>query len=270
MLTENASTRTREDELLKLKRELGSRLTDPDRLKTPEGIPTGNQKLDHFLLWHGFPKGALTALTGEFGLGGTSLWLGAAAHVLRQGKWVAWVEHKSQLVPLNLWQQNLDLSRFVTITAPESEEQLLWLLQTLMESSLFDLIGCDLPTMPRAHQIRKLQSQARLQHIALVFFADCASVKDKSLFSLLVDFRPREISVERALHRPTPLTLPRRITYASFTLHSRARDGIDSRDRNKCKIELKNALVHEAPSERVLEFEPYSLFDPGDSSFSRE
>ena len=213
-------------EIDRLRGELGQSLISSDRLKRPEGIPTGHPQLDQFLLWNGFPKGALSALTGPIGLGATSLWLESARVVTKQGRWAVWIDREVQLFPLPAWQKELDLSRLVKIERPETEKKLLWLLQELMASTLFDLIGCDLGQVQlRESDLRKLDKQARAFNTAVVFFTGRERFWNPSLFSLIVNFHAHEIRVERALHRPTPHLIPRRITYENFTISQRQPPG---------------------------------------------
>ncbi len=247
----------KQEELQQLRQTLGLQLQNTKLLKQPEGIPTGWTALDQFLLCNGFPKGALTALTGHLGLGATSLWVGAATHVLQRGRWAAWIDREAQLFPLTLWQKDVDLSRLVTIEAPQDKRKLLWLLQELMASTLFDLIGCDLNDRDagfdlREHQLRKLQSQARSLKTVLVFCTGQRQLRCSSLFSLVIRFSRHEICIERALHRPTPHLLPRRITYANFTLHARSRFG---------------SFVHPTG---FAGLEPHPLFDSANSSLLSE
>ncbi len=210
--------------LQELKQELAAHLRAADRLKKPEGIPTGVEAIDSYLLWQGFPKGSLSLVKGELGTGSTSLWIGAAESAIGQNKWVAWINSEVPLFPLPLRQRQLDLSRLVAVEMPEDDEKLFWLLQELMSSSLFEVIGCDLgPRLLKNHQVRKLQTQARALNIALIFLSQRPQSFALSLFALIVHFQKRQIVIERALHRPTPHVLPRRISYASFTLHSRDR-----------------------------------------------
>ena len=203
-------------------------LRDADRLKKPEGIATGLGPLDRFLFWRGLPKGGLSLLNGALGSGATSLWLEAANVALREGRWVAWVNGEVPLSPLSLYHKGAALERFVSIEKPETKK-LFWLLQELMASSLFDLIGCDLDRFSlREHQARKLQAQAREAKLALVFLSRLESPRGSlaSVFSLIVGFEKRRIRVERALHRPTPHSFPRSVHYARFTLHTGDRIGL--------------------------------------------
>lgn len=211
-----------------LKRLLADHLRSADRLKKPEGIPTGFSSLDSFLCWGGLPKGALTLVSGALGTGGTSLWIEAAAYAVHQKKWVAWVSCDVPLMPLSLQQKGMNLGQFVAIEAPEKDEKLLWLLQELMSSQLFDLIGCDLGERQlREHQLRKLQAQARESHVALTFLTRKPSPKGAaaSLYSLILRFEKRRILIERALHRPTPHSFHRSVSYARFTVHTEDRIG---------------------------------------------
>lgn len=269
---------SREEDLEKLKAELGNQLVcDPAQLRRPEGIPTGLKELDQFLLWSGFPKGALSVLTGKPGLGATSLWLGAAAQATKQGRWAVWVDEcrgkasdrEAQLFPLHLWQRELDLSRLVTIEAPEEKEakpgiypakKLLWLLQELMASTLFDLIGCDLGLVRlRDTQVRQLEKQARTFNTALVFIASRERVWNPALYSLVVNFKADEIQVERALHRPTPFSIPRRVTYDSFTVQRNIGTTNDERNR----------IVSSLSAASIQGLEPSALFDPSHPRRSR-
>lgn len=225
-----------------LKRRFATYLREPDHLRKPEGLATGLNVFDRFLSWGGLPKGALSLFCGSLGTGATSLWLEAAAHVTHRGCWAAWVNHDTPLSPLSLHHKGMNLQRFVTIEPAMNEgsqtsinqNKLFWLLQELMSSSLFELIGCDLGRMRlKEHQIRKLQAQARDAHVALVFISQLhpatqffRSGSMASVFSLIATFEKRRILIERALHRPTPHAFSRSVNYARFTLHTGDRIGL--------------------------------------------
>lgn len=207
----------------KLKDFFAAHLREAHQLKTPEGLATGLAALDRFLLWGGLPKGALSLFCGALGSGRTSLWLEAAARVIANGRWVAWVNGAVPLAPLSLYHKGVQLDRFVSIEKPEEPKQIFWLLQELMASSLFELIGCELDGYRlREHQARKLQAQARAAHVALVFLSQQPVPRGSlaSVFSLILNFEEKRLLVERALHRPTPHSFPRSIHYARFTLHT--------------------------------------------------
>jgi RecA/RadA recombinase len=252
--------------LQELKEKFAEHLCTPEEVRHPEGVGTGLEALDRFLFWHGIPKGALTLFNGSLGTGATSLWLEAAQRTVNQGKWVVWINRDVPLSPLPLKQKGMNLGHFVSIELPTAElgaepngslntnkpngsdetqskahekaaqEKIFWLLQELMSSSLFELVGCDLGEQQlKDHQLRKLQAQARDSNVALVFFsqakdrAGSAGSKSKtrklrgataSIFSLIISFQKKRILIERALHRPTPHSLPRSVSYARFVLNS--------------------------------------------------
>ena len=227
---------------------LANQLCEPDHLKRPEGVATGLAPLDQFLLWGGIPKGALSLMSGSLGTGATSLWIDTAAALIKKSRWTAWINHDVPLAPQSLFHKGMDLNRFVSVEKPPNEAKLFWLLQEMMSSSLFDLIGCDLgPLRLREHQLRKLQVQAREAHVALVLFSQPLLSRSRaknsspyrgstaSVFSLILHFEKKQILIERALHRPTPHTIPRSVTYARFTLHTEnsffTRDKSDTRNR---------------------------------------
>ena len=113
-------------------------------------------------------------------------------------------------------------------SATSNEKKLLWLLQELFSSTLFDLIACDLGSFRlKEHQIRKLQTRARQAHTSLTFLTEKKPFRGSmaAIFSLIVSFESRRLLIERALHRPTPHAFPRSVTYARFTLHTEDRLG---------------------------------------------
>lgn len=219
-----------------LKDLLGDQLCTPEQVKAPEGLATGLKELDHYLFWHGLPKGALTLFNGALGTGATSLWVEAAARTIAEGKWAVWVNNEVPLSPLPLHQLGVNLAHFVSIqpdvcversvSDTEKNKNLLFILQELLSSTLFELVGCDLGDRQlKEHQLRKLQTQARDANVALVFLTQDRKRRPRlarqtsaaSLYSLIVQFEKRQITVERALHRQTPYRIPRSVSYARFT-----------------------------------------------------
>ena len=228
----------------KLRDLLGNKLCSPENVKAPEGVSTGHPDLDQFLFWHGLPKGALTLLSGAIGTGATSLWIEAAARTMSTGKWVAWVNNEIPLSPLPLSQKGVNLGHFVSIQPDVSSDrsvdsskkcsaQIFFILQELLSSALFELVGCDLGNQQlKEHQLRKLQAQARDANVALVFISQNSTVARLSstprpaffykgsaaaVFSLILQFEKKQITVERCLHRQTPYHFPRSLSYARFT-----------------------------------------------------
>lgn len=229
------------NEIHELKKMFASHLCEADHLKQPEGLPTGLHELDRFILGGGIPKGALSLFSGALGTGATSLWIEAAARVLQKGRWVAWINQSGPdsvpLSPLPLEQRDLNLGQLVACeisgfgasemndsSSSERDKKAVWLLQELMASTLFDLIGCDLGELRlKDHLLRKLQVQAREAQVALVFLSQHRAAHrgaSAALFSLILKFEKKQILIERALHRPTPHRLARSVSYDRFTVHT--------------------------------------------------
>jgi recombination protein RecA len=194
---------------------------DETKVRAPQGWPTGIKQIDDYLIWNGIPKGALSLFTGKLGQGATSAWVEAAMNVISHGKWAAWVSGDAQLFPIPLKQKKIDLTKMLGVECPQDAEKLLWLLQELMSSTIFDLIGCDLGEVTlREHQLNKLKTQARAVQTSLVILSQNPRSRKSSLYSLILNFKKSEILIERALHRPTPQSISRRLSYAQFTRHS--------------------------------------------------
>ncbi len=270
-LDSNADVTANRDETLReLKALFASQLRDSNDLKRPEGIATGLESLDRFLLWGGLPKGALSLLSGSLGMGATSLWIDAAAKLTAQGRWAAWINRTVPLCPIPLYQRSINLDRIVSLDLPNHEqgtqsEKLFWVLQELMSSSLFDLIGCDLGEQRlKEHQLRKLQAQARDSHVALVLLSQRQPMLPKqklsrpvssrkyrsSVFALILEFEAKRILVERALHRPVPHSIPRSLSYARFTLHTPDCNSSRSTDRQSLSRGTADSLLETSRTTR--------------------
>lgn len=198
-----------------LRLKLGPKLISSERVVPPPGVSTGWSQLDRFLLWHGFPKAAVSLLISESG-GATTLWSRSAAEVTRAGHWAAWINDSSaSLTPWSLRHRKVDLSKLLYVSPPKDERQLLWCLQELMSLSLFELIGCDLGEWElKEHQILKLKKLALRYQTAIVFIARRPPRRLSSFYSLILHFEKAQVSVTRALHRLTPHSLERKDLYA--------------------------------------------------------
>jgi len=176
------------------------------------GCPTGVASFDNFLLWKGFPKGALSLFNGEVGLGATHLWLQAAAQLTHAGKWAAWVNGgDSQLNGAAV--KKLKLDKMLWVSAPVDMKQKLWALQEICSLCLFDLVGCDLESdFLKTGQLLKLKKIALRYQVALVLFS--RTQKSHPFFSLAIEMTSKNLNVVRALHRPTPYLIERRELYA--------------------------------------------------------
>lgn len=198
-----------------LVRELGPQLVTCEQVAPPPGVPTGWAKLDHFLLWHGFPKGSLSLMISEAG-GATTLWMKSAAKITEAGQKVAWInEAESVITPWSLRHRKVDLSKVLCVSPPEDDKQMLWALQELMSLCMFEMIGCDLGGIRlKEHQILKLKKLASRYQTAIVLFTRSRNVLRSSFYSLVLHFQRDQVVIDRALHRPTPHILERRDLYA--------------------------------------------------------
>lgn len=198
-----------------LKQELGSKLRQVEQIKPPPGLPTGWLQLDRYLLWHGFPKGALTLMVSDAG-GATSLWIRSAARITQSKQWVAWINGaESNLTPWVLRQRQVDLSKLLCVSQPSDSKQLLWALQELMSLCLFESIGCDLGQMRlKEHQILKIKKLAMRYQTGVVFMSSAQNILQSPFYSLILHFQKEHVIVTRALQRQVPYTLERKDLYA--------------------------------------------------------
>jgi hypothetical protein len=203
--------------LEELKDRLSPQLVPLHQLRPPAGIETGISVIDDFLLWRGFPKGDLTLLSGEPGTGATSLWLQTAARVQAQKKWVAWINSDWELLPSALVHKQMNLQKLLVVRKPADNAQLFWILQEMISSSLFEMIGCHLPEGSlKNHQLHKLKKLARTHQVALVFVSYSARSFSSSMFSLIIDCQGDFYTIKRAAHRPTPFTIPGGLVHADL------------------------------------------------------
>jgi recombination protein RecA len=203
--------------LEELRQQLGTKLKSLDQLRPPAGLATGLAVFDDFLLWRGIPKGELTLFHSKPGTGATSLWLETAQRVHREKKWAAWVNSDWELMPSSLEQHGLDLSRLLVVKKPEEASQLFWVLQELISSSLFEIIGCHLPEGSlKTHQLQKLKKLARTHQVAFVIISHNPRWITNQIFSLVIDCSRDFFTVKRALHRPTPFHVSGSLVYESL------------------------------------------------------
>lgn len=190
-------------------------------LQPPAGVPTGINTLDDFLLWKGIPKGDLSLFQGSPGTGATSLWVSLTQKAHEQNKWVAWVSGGAQLLPAHLVSRQINLKKLLVVKEPHEAEQLFWVLQELITSSLFEVIGCELKEMFfKNHQLQKLKNLCRFHKVALIFVCHKISRFVNPLFSLIIHFQRDFITIQRALHRPTPFSVAGSVIHSQFLFNS--------------------------------------------------
>jgi len=200
-----------------LREKLSGSLCSLDQLRPPAGLATGIDVFDDFLLWRGLPKGDLTLLNGKPGAGATSLWINTAQKVHSENKWAAWINSDWELLPSHLMQKKIDLKKLLVVKKPKEAQKLFWVLQELISSSLFELVGCHLPeTLLKNHQLQKLKKLARTHQVALVIISHAKQWATHPLFSLIIDCARDFFTVKRALHRPTPFSIQGSLIHADF------------------------------------------------------
>jgi hypothetical protein len=195
----------------------GVRSVAPETLRGTKAVSTGWSELDAFVDGGGFPCGKISLLEASEGHGALTLWLDTAAQLTRAGQRVAWLNsglddrEPFQLHPPTALQRSVDLQKLFLVDPPEQKKRS-WILQELLASQLFSLVGCDLG---EAHlplrEGRSLLMQARRSGAAVVLFSRRRESREppaiQSLASLVLKFEARNIEVIRAAHRPVPFCL---------------------------------------------------------------
>lgn len=203
--------------LPELKRKLSNELVSLHQLKPPAGVPTGIDVIDEFLLWRGLPKGDLTLLSGKPGAGATSLWIQTAAKTQAEKKWVAWINSDWELMPSALREKKINLEKLLVVSKPKDNSQLFWILQEMISSTLFELIGMHVQEGGlKIHQLQKLKKLARTHQVALVIISHAKTWAQNSVFSLVIDCQGDFFTIKRASHRPTPFTIPGGLVHADL------------------------------------------------------
>lgn len=193
--------------LADLRDKLQNHLVTEDDVKPPEGVPTGLSSFDEALLWKGLPKGEISLISSAPGYGGSSLYLQAVEGVHRSGKWAAWVNSDWQLFPSPDLRARLRWDRLLVVKNPRDAVKLVWIVQEMITSGLFEMVGCHLPRFfLKTHQLLKLKNLARLHKVALVFVTE-GRPRLHPLFALVLECGERGVLVLRALHRPAPFRL---------------------------------------------------------------
>ncbi len=188
-----------------------------EHLQPKLGLKTGLEKIDSFLLWQGLPLGELSLFQGLPGCGSTSLWTQCLSQVHKNNKWAAWINNDCDLFPAHLQHLQVDLKKLLVVKNPSSDNQLFWLLQELISSELFELIGCTLNSLSlKKHQLQKLKRLCKTYQVSLVFINQKPINQVDPLFALCIDFNKDGLIIQRALHRPTPFSIKGNLVHASL------------------------------------------------------
>ena len=200
--------------LTELREKFQTHLVSEESLRPPEGLPTGMRAFDDFLFWKGLPKGEITLISSEPGFGGSSLWLQTVEELHKQGKWAAWINSEWQLFPTPDLRERLRWDRLLVVKNPKEAKRFFWVLQEILTSGLFDLIGCHLPQFfLKTHQLLKLKNLARLHKVSLVLVTLCRP-RLHALFALIIECGERGVLVLRAQHRAVPHRIEGAFSYA--------------------------------------------------------
>lgn len=191
-----------------------------ESLQPPTGLATGIAVIDNFLLWRGIPQGDICLFQGLPGTGATSVWIRLVRKIHGENKWAAWINGDTQLFPGHLVHHKLNLKKLLVVKEPKDSEHLFWLLQELITSSLFEVVGCNLKDLIlKNHQLQKIKRLCRQHKVALIFLSKKDARINNPLFSLIIQFHRDFVTIQRALHRPTPFKIAGSMIHANFMHH---------------------------------------------------
>lgn len=253
--------------LAQLKSELrlnGMKLIDAENLQSSRGVGTGWSALDSFVASGGFPCGEICLIEAAEGMGAVTLWLEAAAKLTANNSRVAWVNSSLgdrepfQLHPPTALHRGVDLQKLFLVDVPmptqgaasvkETSKMRVWVLQELLNSKLFSLVGCDLGDVRiPLRECRSLLMQARRSGAAVVLFSRQPSTGGtrlasasasgfppaaRSIASLVLKFEKSGVEIIRAAHRPVPQHLQRRDRHVDFITGSSSRPALGDSNRS--------------------------------------
>lgn len=207
---------SRNENLVALKNKISDQLLEADRLSPLPGVSTGLQQLDHFLPNGGFPKQQLTLVKSLKGWGATSFWFRSAQILVSQKKWSCWIECDSVLHPQSLPSTFVDRSRLLIVHPPKDNKKAFFSLKEILSSELFELVGVDFTELNFSTfhwaQILKLVEK---HHVALVVLNEQQPRCPHHFFSLVLQWTPEKIVVEKVRQRAVPFVI-RRSLHESF------------------------------------------------------
>lgn len=202
--------------LVALKNKISDQLLEADRLSPLPGISTGLQQLDQFLPNGGFPKQQMTLVKSLKGWGATSFWCRSAQRLNSQKKWSCWIECDAVLHPQSLPSTFVDRSRLLVVHPPRDNKKAFFSLKEILSSELFELVGLDFSELHFSTfywaQILKLVEK---HHVALVVLNEQQPRCPHHFFSLVLQWTPEKIVVEKVRQRAVPYTIGRS-THESF------------------------------------------------------
>jgi len=122
-----------------------------------KGIGTGFAGLDGILPHRGWPRGTVMEVTvPDWGIGELSLFLPLMARYHRDGRYVSWIAPPHAPYPPALAAAGLDLGLCRVLRNPEKEQQILWCVEKLLQSSACGLVLA-WPRSLSGRAVRRLQ-----------------------------------------------------------------------------------------------------------------
>lgn len=201
-----------------LRDKLTGSLRSLQQLRPPEGLATGIEEFDSFLLWRGLPKGELTLLNGKPESGASILWMSVAKQVRANKKCFAWINSDLDLRYNRTSDSRFDEKKFFESQKKEKSHDIFGQLKALICSSAFELVGCHLPkTFIKNHQLEQLRKLARQFQVALVIICPSKQWASHPLFGLVIDCARDLFTVKRALHRPIPFSIQGSSIHENFS-----------------------------------------------------
>jgi hypothetical protein len=142
----------------------------PHRPAAIDGIPTGIEALDR-LIGGGFPKGAITVITGLSGAGRMSLAGKVLAEKTARNHPVAWIDATGTLYPPALESLGVRLSRLLMIRPPEGRA--MYAMHQIAESGVFQaIVASGIERAIGAASLKRLQTAADAQKVSIVLVLD--------------------------------------------------------------------------------------------------
>jgi protein ImuA len=139
---------------------------------------TGLAEVDALLPGGGFPRGSLTEIAGAPGSGKTALCLAAMARITREEGLAAFVDGRGELYPPAAEVMGIDLARLLIVRPPPMRRTVtgerevrgigrepvlaaLWSAEALLASGAFEVVGMDVPALPRRPGSANPEAMAR-------------------------------------------------------------------------------------------------------------
>lgn len=133
-------------------------------------LPSGNALLDR-LLDGGFPKGALTVLTGLLGAGRMTIAAKLLARETKAGRPVAWVDAQRTLYPPALALEGVDLSRLLMVRASQSRG--VFAMQQIIDSGAFSVVvASGLERELGSASVRRAQTASAGRGVSTILIVD--------------------------------------------------------------------------------------------------